>query len=64
MSWVGYNFEDAVIISDKLVKNHNLSSVHIEQYSTEVRDTKLGPEVLTRDIPNVSEEALSNLDGV
>ncbi len=62
MSWGGYNFEDAIIISDKLVKNHNLSSVHIEQYSIEVRDTKLGPEELTRDIPNVSEEALSNLD--
>jgi len=62
MSWGGSNFEDAVIISDRLVKDHVLSSVHIEQYSIEVRDTKLGPELLTRDIPNVSEEALSNLD--
>jgi len=62
MSWGGSNFEDAIIISDRLVKDHILSSVHIEQYSIEVRDTKLGPELLTRDIPNVSEEALSNLD--
>jgi len=62
MSWGGNNFEDAIIISNRLVRDHALSSVHIEQYSIEVRDTKLGPEVLTRDIPNVSEEALSNLD--
>ncbi|MCX6812667.1 MAG: DNA-directed RNA polymerase subunit beta, partial [Candidatus Berkelbacteria bacterium] len=62
MSWGGGNFEDAIIISDRLVKEHILSSIHIEKYSIEVRDTKLGPEVLTRDIPNVSEEALSNLD--
>ncbi len=61
-SWGGSNFEDAIILSDRLVKDHTLSSVHIEQYSIEVRDTKLGPELLTRDIPNVSEEALSNLD--
>jgi DNA-directed RNA polymerase subunit beta len=64
MSWGGSNFEDAIIISNRLVKDHMLSSVHIEQYSMEVRDTKLGPELLTRDIPNVSEEALSNLDEV
>ncbi len=62
MSFGGNNFEDAIVISNRLVKDHVLSSVHIEQYSTEVRDTKLGPEILTRDIPNVSEEALSNLD--
>jgi len=62
MSWGGGNFEDAVIISEKLVKEHILSSIHIEKYSLEVRDTKLGPEILTRDIPNVSEEALANLD--
>ncbi|MCX6808617.1 MAG: DNA-directed RNA polymerase subunit beta [Candidatus Berkelbacteria bacterium] len=62
MSWGGCNFEDAIIISSRLVRDHILSSVHIEQYSIEVRDTKLGPELLTRDIPNVSEEALSNLD--
>ncbi len=64
MSWGGSNFEDAIIISSRLVKDHVMSSVHIEQYSIEVRDTKLGPELLTRDIPNVSEEALSNLDEV
>ena len=62
MSWGGGNFEDAIIISSRLVKDHTLSSIHIEKYSIEVRDTKLGPEILTRDIPNVSEEALSNLD--
>jgi len=62
MSWCGGNYEDAIIISEKLVKQHLLSSIHIEKYSIEVRDTKLGPELLTRDIPNVSEEALSNLD--
>ncbi len=62
MSWGGGNYEDAIILSSKLVKNHTLSSIHIEKYSMEVRDTKLGPELLTRDIPNVSEEALSNLD--
>jgi len=62
LSWGGANFEDAIIISNRLVKDHALSSVHIEQYSIEVRDTKLGPELLTRDIPNVSEEALANLD--
>ena len=62
MSWGGGNYEDAIIISERLVKNHSLSSIHIEKYSIEVRDTKLGPELLTRDIPNVSEEALSNLD--
>lgn len=62
MSWGGGNYEDAIILSDKLVKEHILSSIHIEKYSLEVRDTKLGPEILTRDIPNVSEEALSNLD--
>ncbi len=62
MSWGGSNFEDAIIISNRLVKDHALTSVHIEQYSVEVRETKLGPELLTRDIPNVSEEALANLD--
>jgi DNA-directed RNA polymerase subunit beta len=62
MSWGGVNYEDAIIISERLVNDHTLSSVHIEKYNIEVRDTKLGPEILTRDIPNVSEEALSNLD--
>ncbi len=64
MSWGGANYEDAIILSERLVKDHTLSSVHIEKYVIEVRDTKLGPELLTRDIPNVSEEALSNLDEV
>lgn len=62
MSWGGANFEDAIVISNRLVRDHSLSSVHIEKYDIEVRDTKLGPEMLTNDIPNVSEEALSNLD--
>jgi len=64
MSWGGANYEDAVVLSERLVKDHTLSSIHIEKYSIEVRDTKLGPELLTRDIPNVSEEALSNLDEI
>ncbi len=62
MSFRGANFEDAIIISQKLVRNDVYTSVHIEKYSLEVRDTKLGPELLTRDIPNVGEEALANLD--
>lgn len=62
MSFRGGNYEDAIIISDRLVKEDTLTSVHIEKYVIEVRETKLGPEVVTRDIPNVSEEALANLD--
>jgi DNA-directed RNA polymerase subunit beta len=62
MPWSGYNFEDAIIISRKLVEDDTLSSIHIVDYMTEVRETKLGPEVVTRDIPNVSEEALRHLD--
>jgi len=62
MSWEGYNFEDAIIISRRLVKDDVYTSVHIEKYEIEERDTKLGPEEITRDIPNVSEESLSNLD--
>lgn len=62
MSWNGYNFEDAIILSDRLVTDDALTSIHIEKYDIEVRDTKLGPEELTRDIPNVGEEALRNLD--
>jgi len=62
MSWQGYNFEDAIIISKRLVKDDVYTSIHIEKYDTEARDTKLGPEEITRDIPNVSEEDLSNLD--
>jgi DNA-directed RNA polymerase subunit beta len=62
MPWHGYNFEDAIIISRKLVEDDTLTSVHIVDYMTEVRETKLGPEIVTRDIPNVSEEALRHLD--
>jgi len=62
MSWEGYNFEDAIIISKRLVKDDVYTSVHIEKYEIEERDTKLGPEEITRDIPNVSEESLANLD--
>ena len=62
MPFRGGNFEDAIIISDRLVREDIFTSVHIEKYSIEVRDTKLGPELLTRDIPNVGEGALANLD--
>ncbi len=66
MSWEGYNFEDAVIISDRVVEEGWFDSVHIESYVTDVRDTKLGPEIVTRDIPNVGEAKLKDLgtDGV
>ncbi|MEO6761351.1 MAG: DNA-directed RNA polymerase subunit beta, partial [Candidatus Saccharimonadales bacterium] len=62
MPWGGYNFEDAIVISRKLVENDDLTSIHIVDYMIEVRETKLGPEIVTRDIPNVSEEALRHLD--
>ena len=62
MSWEGYNFEDAIIISEKLVKEDRFTSIHIEKHEVESRDTKLGPEEITRDIPNVGEESLRNLD--
>lgn len=62
MPWSGYNFEDAIIVSRKLVEDDTLTSIHIVDYMTEVRETKLGPEVVTRDIPNVSEETLRHLD--
>ena len=62
MPWSGYNFEDAIIISRKLVQDDTLTSVHIVDFMIEVRETKLGPEVVTRDIPNVSEETLRHLD--
>jgi len=62
MTWEGYNYEDAVLISEKLVKEDVYTSIHIEEYECEARDTKLGPEEITRDIPNVSEEALKDLD--
>jgi DNA-directed RNA polymerase subunit beta len=62
MAWGGYNFEDAIILSQNLVKDDRYSSIHIETYTVDVRDTKLGPEVVTRDIANVSEESLKDLD--
>ena len=62
MNFAGYNFEDAVVISQKLVQDDRYTSIHIETYSVDVRDTKLGPEVITRDIPNVSEDSLKDLD--
>jgi DNA-directed RNA polymerase subunit beta len=62
MSWDGYNFEDAIIISERLVKNDTYTSIHIEEFEIEIRETKLGKEEFTRDIPNVSPKALSNLD--
>jgi len=62
MTWEGYNYEDAVLINEKLVRNDTYTSIHIEEYELESRDTKLGPEEITRDIPNVGEDALANLD--
>ena len=62
MTWEGYNYEDAILINEKLVKEDALTSIHIEEYEAEARDTKLGPEEITRDIPNVGEEALKDLD--
>jgi DNA-directed RNA polymerase subunit beta len=62
MSWDGYNFEDAIIISERLVKNDTYTSIHIEEFEIEIRETKLGKEEFTRDIPNVSTKALGNLD--
>lgn len=62
MAWRGYNYEDAVIISDRIVKDGYFDSVHIEAFTIDVRDTKLGPEVITRDIPNVGENRLKDLD--
>ncbi len=62
MSWDGYNFEDAVVISESLVRDDKFTSIHIEKHESEARDTKLGPEEITRDIPNVGEESLRNLD--
>jgi DNA-directed RNA polymerase subunit beta len=62
MPWNGYNFEDAILISERLVKEDVYTSIHIEEFECGARDTKLGPEEITRDIPNVGEEALKNLD--
>ncbi|NLV95163.1 MAG: DNA-directed RNA polymerase subunit beta, partial [Candidatus Riflebacteria bacterium] len=62
MPWEGYNFEDAIILSERMVTDDIFTSIHIEEYEIDARDTKLGPEEITRDIPNVGEEALKNLD--
>ncbi len=62
MPWMGYNFEDSILISERVVRDDVFTSVHIEEFEVMARDTKLGPEEITRDIPNVSEEALKNLD--
>ena len=62
MTWEGYNYEDAVLLNERLVRGDVYTSIHIEEYETEARDTKLGPEDITRDIPNVGEDALKDLD--
>ncbi len=62
VSWEGYNFEDAIVISERLLQNDRYSSIHVEDFSIDVRDTKLGPEIITRDIPNIGEERLKDLD--
>src|SRR5499427_4255870 len=62
MPWEGYNFEDAILLSENIVKEDKYTSIHIEEFETEARDTKLGPEEITRDIPNVADDALRNLD--
>ena len=62
MPWNGYNYEDAVIISQRLVQDDTLSSIHIEEYEIDARETKLGAEEITRDLPNVGEDAVANLD--
>ena len=62
MPWRGYNFEDAIVVSEKLVKDDYYTSIHIEEFEIEARDTKLGPEEITRDIPNIAETFLRNLD--
>ena len=62
MTWEGYNYEDAILINERLVKDDVMTSIHIEEYEADARDTKLGPEEITRDIPNVGEDALKDLD--
>ena len=62
MSWGGYNYEDSILVSERVVKDDIYTSIHIEEFETMARDTKLGKEEITRDIPNVGEEALKNLD--
>ncbi len=63
MTWGGYNFEDSILVSERLVKEDIFTSIHIEEFETVARDTKLGPEEITRDIPNLGEDSLANLDG-
>ena len=60
--WEGYNYEDAMLISEELVRDDVFTSIHIEEYEAEARDTKLGPEEITRDIPNVGEDSLKDID--
>ena len=62
MTWEGYNYEDAIILNERLIMEDVLTSIHIEKYESEARDTKLGPEEITRDIPNVGDDALKDLD--
>src|SRR3546814_4507467 len=62
MPWNGYNYEDSILISERIVKDDVFTSIHIEEFEVTARDTRLGPEDITRDIPNVGEEALRNLD--
>ena len=62
MPWNGYNFEDSILLNERIVKDDVFTSIHIDEFEVMARDTKLGPEEITRDIPNVSEEALKNLD--
>ena len=62
MTWEGYNYEDAIIMSERLVKDDVYTSIHIEEFESEARDTKLGPEEITRELPNVGDDALKDLD--
>ena len=62
MCWEGYNYEDAILLSERLVKDDVFTSIHIEEYECEARDTKLGPEEITREVPNVGDDALKDLD--
>ena len=63
MTWEGYNYEDAIILNEELLIEDTHTSLHIEKYESEARDTKLGPEEITRDIPNVGDDVLKDLDG-
>ncbi len=62
MTWQGYNFEDAIVLNERLVREDVYTSIHIEEYDSEARDTKLGPEEMTREIPNTGEDQLKDLD--